>query len=108
MATQLSRIRFGTVGPSTHFVELQHVEEVFDSEVAARLGVRLGQVTLQYHGGDGGLNIQMGARFGRRLAGSRPMRAVMAVQKPLYQLASAASKRPLAKTLRVYLRVRCR
>jgi len=79
MATQLSRIRFGTVGPSTHFVELQQVEEVFDEEVATKLGVRLGQITLQYHGGDGVLNIQMGARFGRRLAGSRPLRMVMAV-----------------------------
>ncbi len=107
MATQLSRIRFGTVGPSTHFVELQNVEEVFDTEVAARLGVRLGQVTLQYHGGDGVLNIQMGARFGRRLAGSRPMRAVMAVQKPLYQLASVRSKRQLQERWRLYFSGGC-
>ena len=76
MAVQLARLRFGTVGPSTHFVELQEVAEVFDHAAAARLGVRKGQVTMQYHGGDGMLNIQLGARFGKRLAGSRSLRAV--------------------------------
>ncbi|MFI5282283.1 MAG: RtcB family protein [Candidatus Dormibacterales bacterium] len=107
MATHLSRIRFGTVGPSTHFVELQKVEEVFDAEVAAQFGVRLGQVTLQYHGGDGVLNIQMGARFGRRLAGSRALRTVMAVQKPLYQLASVRSPRQLRERMRLYFSGGC-
>ncbi len=107
MATHLSRIRFGTVGPSTHFVELQQVEEVFDPEAARKLGVQLGQITLQYHGGDGVLNIQMGARFGRRLAGSRAMRAVMAVQKPAYQLASVRSMRQLRERMRLYFSGGC-
>jgi RNA-splicing ligase RtcB len=102
MATQLSRIRFGTVGPSTHFVELQQVEEIFDPEVSRQLGVRLGQITMQYHGGDGVLNIQMGQRFGPRLAGSRPLRAVMSVQKPMYQLASARSWRQLNERIGLY------
>jgi tRNA-splicing ligase RtcB len=107
MATHLSRIRFGTVGPSTHFVELQQVEEVFDREAAKKLGVQLGQITLQYHGGDGVLNIQMGARFGRRLAGSRAMRAVMAVQKPTYQLASVRSARQLRERMSLYFSGGC-
>jgi tRNA-splicing ligase RtcB len=107
MATHLSRIRFGTVGPSTHFVELQQVEEVFDPEAAKKLGVQLGQITLQYHGGDGVLNIQMGARFGRRLAGSRAMRAVMAVQKPAYQLASVRSARQLRERMSLYFSGGC-
>ncbi len=107
MATQLSRIRFGTVGPSTHFVELQEVEEIFDADAAARLGVKLGQVTLQYHGGDGVLNIQMGARFGRRLAGSKALRLVMSVQKPIYQLASARSRRQLEERMSLYFSGGC-
>jgi tRNA-splicing ligase RtcB (3'-phosphate/5'-hydroxy nucleic acid ligase) len=107
MATQLSRIRFGTVGPSTHFVELQEVEEIFDTEAAAKLGVKLGQITLQYHGGDGVLNIQMGARFGRRLAGSKALRLVMSVQKPLYQLASARSRRQLEERMSLYFSGSC-
>jgi tRNA-splicing ligase RtcB (3'-phosphate/5'-hydroxy nucleic acid ligase) len=107
MAIQLSRLRFGTVGPSTHFVELQEVEEVLDPDAAAKLGVKLGQITLQYHGGDGVLNIQMGARFGRRLAASKPVRAVMSVQKPMYQLASARSARQLRERMSLYFSGGC-
>ena len=107
MAIQFARLRFGTVGPSTHFVELQEVVEVFDDEVAARLGVRKGQVTMQYHGGDGMLNIQLGARFGRRRAGSRALRAVMALQKPHYQLASARSLGQLRDRLALYFSDGC-
>jgi tRNA-splicing ligase RtcB len=106
-AIQLARLRFGTVGPSTHFVELQEVVEVFDEDVAARLGVRLGQVTMQYHGGDGMLNIQLGARFGRRRAGSRSLRAVMTLQKPRYQLASARSLGQLRERLALYFSGGC-
>jgi tRNA-splicing ligase RtcB len=107
MAIQLSRIRFGTVGPSTHFVELQEVEEILDPEAASKLGVKLGQITLQYHGGDGVLNIQMGARFGRRLAGSKALRLVMGVQKPVYQLTSVRSRRQLQERMSLYFSGGC-
>jgi tRNA-splicing ligase RtcB len=107
MAIQFARTRFGTVGPSTHFVELQEVVEVFDQDVATRLGVRMGQVTMQYHGGDGMLNIQLGARFGRRRAGSRSLRAVMTLQKPSYQLASARSLGQLQERLALYFSGDC-
>jgi RNA-splicing ligase RtcB len=36
---QLSRIRFATIGPSNHFIELQQVDEVMDPEAASALGV---------------------------------------------------------------------
>ena len=36
---QLGRLRFGSIGPSTHFLELQEVEEVLDPEAAERLGI---------------------------------------------------------------------
>ena len=36
VAFQLARYRFGTVGPSNHFVELQRVEEILDPERAAQ------------------------------------------------------------------------
>ena len=102
MAAQLARLRFGTVGPSTHFVELQEVVELFDAGLAARLGLLPGQVTAQFHGGDGVLNIQLGARFGRRRAGSRALRAVMALQKPLYHAAGARSARQVRERWALY------
>lgn len=88
---QLSRIRFGTIGKSNHFIELQTVEEVFDPHAAALLGVEAGQVTIQYHGGGGSLAGELGCLFGRRKRYPRPVRAQMAVQKPLYHLGRARS-----------------
>lgn len=87
----LSRIRFATIGKSNHFIELQEVEEILDPEVAALLGVELGQVTMQYHGGGGALPGELGVLFGRRKRFPRALRMQMAVQKPLYHLASARS-----------------
>jgi RNA-splicing ligase RtcB len=104
---QLSRIRFGTIGPSNHFIELQEVEEVFDAEAAARLGVRPRQVTLQYHGGGGSLPGELGVLFGRRKRYPRPVRVQMAVQKPLYHLGRARSIDELRLRRRLYFSGAC-
>lgn len=104
---QLGRLRFGAVGPTNHYVELHRVTEVFDPAVAARLGVGLGQVTIGYHCGDGVLNAVLGARFARRRAGSRWLRAVTMVEKPGYQLASARSFPQLRRRLDLYFSSAC-
>ena len=99
---QLSRIRFGTIGPSNHFIELQEVEEIYDHEAATLLGVEPGQVTLQYHGGGGSLPGELGLLYGRRKRYPRPVRVQMSVQKPLYHLASARSTNELKLRRRLY------
>jgi RNA-splicing ligase RtcB len=99
---ELSRIRFGTIGPSNHFIELQEVEEVVDPEAAALLGVEEGQMTLQYHGGGGTLPGQLGVLFGARKRYTRPLRAQMAFQKPLYHLARARSPAELRRRASLY------
>lgn len=102
VAFQLARLRFGTVGPSNHFIELQRVEEVFDTEAAEQLGVRAGQMTLQYHAGGGVLTGEIGALFGRRKHFPRQLRIAMAVQKPLFHLATARSYNELRRRLALY------
>jgi tRNA-splicing ligase RtcB (3'-phosphate/5'-hydroxy nucleic acid ligase) len=82
LAVQLARFRFGTVGPSNHFVELQRVEEILDPERAALLGVSEGQLTIQYHGGGGVLAGELGRLFFRRKDYPRQIKAVNAVLKP--------------------------
>jgi tRNA-splicing ligase RtcB (3'-phosphate/5'-hydroxy nucleic acid ligase) len=99
---QLSRIRFATIGPSNHFIELQTVEEVLDPGAARLLGVSAGQTTMQYHGGGGSLPGELGLLFGRRKRFPRAVRAQMAVQKPLYHLATARSLEELALRRRLY------
>jgi tRNA-splicing ligase RtcB (3'-phosphate/5'-hydroxy nucleic acid ligase) len=104
---QLSRIRFGTIGPSNHFIELQEVEEVFDAEAAELLGVRPGQVTLQFHGGGGSLPGELGLLFGRRKRYPRAVRLQMAVQKPLYHFGRARSLDELRRRRRLYFSPGC-
>lgn len=107
MAWQLARLRFGSVGPSNHFVELQEVEEVYDADAAALLGVSVGQLTLQYHAGGGVLTGELGALFGNRQHRPQPLKGVMQVQKPLFHLASARSLRQLRERWELYFRDGC-
>jgi RNA-splicing ligase RtcB len=91
LVVQMSRLRFGGIGPSTHFLELQEVEEILDQAAAARLGLRAGQVTMQFHNGGGVLTGQLGALYARRKSASRLLRAEMSVQKPLSHLLTPRS-----------------
>jgi tRNA-splicing ligase RtcB len=91
LVVQMSRLRFGGIGPSTHFLELQEVEEILDPVAAAELGIRTGQVTVQFHNGGGVLTGQLGELYARRKSASRMLRAEMAVQKPLTHLLTPRS-----------------
>jgi tRNA-splicing ligase RtcB len=107
LVVQMSRLRFATIGPSTHFLELQEVEEIFDYEAAAQLGLHAGQVTLQFHNGGGVLTGQLGALYARRKAGSRLLHAEMSVQKPLSHLLTARSRGQVASRLAAYFAGGC-
>jgi tRNA-splicing ligase RtcB len=91
LVVQMSRLRFGGIGPSTHFLELQEVEDILDPAAAAELGIRPGQVTVQFHNGGGVLTSQLGGLYARRKSASRLLRAEMAVQKPLTHLLTPRS-----------------
>ena len=39
IVVQMARLRFGNIGPSTHFLELQQVEEILDPAAADQLGL---------------------------------------------------------------------
>jgi RNA-splicing ligase RtcB len=107
LVLQLGRLRFGMVGPTNHFIELQEVEEVFDTDAAARLGVAEGQVTLQYHAGGGVFPGAVGAMFGRRKHYPKQIRAAMSVVKPLYHGMSARSVSQLKRRYRLYFAGGC-
>src|SRR5260370_14510419 len=84
LVLRLARLRFGMVGPTNHFIELQEVEEGFDQAAAAKLGIAEGQLTLQYHAGGGVFPGAVGAMFGRRNHYPKQLTAAMSVVKPLY------------------------
>ncbi len=107
LAVQLARFRFGTVGPTNHFVELQRVEEILDPERASLLGVSEGQLTIQYHGGGGVLAGEVGRLFFRRKDYPRQIKAVNAVLKPWFHLRSARSLAQLRERLNLYFTDDC-
>jgi len=107
LVRQLSRLQFGTVGPTNHFVELQRVEEVFDPVAAGLLGVAPGQLTIQYHAGGGVLTGIIGRMYGRRTDYPRKHRAFMAWEKPLVHLARARSLEEFRRRMALYFTDGC-
>ena len=51
--------QLGTLGSGNHFLEVQAVDQIFDPEIAGRLGLGLGQVTLMIHSGSRGFGYQI-------------------------------------------------
>jgi tRNA-splicing ligase RtcB (3'-phosphate/5'-hydroxy nucleic acid ligase) len=51
--------QLGTMGSGNHFVEVQRVDKVFDSQAARAYGLREGQVTVLIHSGSRGLGHQV-------------------------------------------------
>jgi tRNA-splicing ligase RtcB len=59
-ATQRGQPQLGTLGAGNHFLEVQVVDEIFDTEIAEALGIReLGQITVMIHTGSRGLGYQV-------------------------------------------------
>jgi RNA-splicing ligase RtcB len=103
----VSRFRFGTIGPSNHFVELQQVEEILDPFAASVLGVQEGQLTLQYHAGGGLLTGQVGRLFARRQKMHGSLAMQMAVARPMAHLMSARSPAQVRERMALYFRRGC-
>lgn len=104
---QAARFRFGSIGPSNHFVELQVVEDILDKDAAEVLGVSRGQLTLQFHAGGGLLTGQVGRLFARRKKINRGLAMEMAIQRPLTHLATVRSAAQLRERLSYYFRNGC-
>jgi tRNA-splicing ligase RtcB len=51
--------QLGTLGSGNHFLEVQYVDEVFDSEAAQAFGLQPGQVTVLIHTGSRGFGHQV-------------------------------------------------
>ncbi|MFH1841988.1 MAG: RtcB family protein [bacterium] len=58
-ARQRGRDQLGTLGSGNHFLEIGHVEDVYDAEAAAAMGLTVGQVTIMIHTGSRGFGHQV-------------------------------------------------
>ncbi len=58
-AKQRGRDQLGTLGGGNHFLEIQRVQTIYDSEAARTLGLSLGQIAVMIHTGSRGLGHQV-------------------------------------------------
>ena len=58
----------GTLGSGNHYLEIQHVEEVFNTPAAAAFGLHVDDIIVSIHCGSRGLGHQIGTEFLRRMA----------------------------------------
>jgi tRNA-splicing ligase RtcB len=66
-AKDRGRPQLGTVGAGNHFVEIDLVEEIYDTEAAEIMGLRKGQIALQIHCGSRGLGHQVCSDYVKEL-----------------------------------------
>ena len=59
VARQRGHDQLGTIGSGNHFVEIDRVDEVYDVDEAARLGINRGGIVIQIHTGSRGLGHQV-------------------------------------------------
>ena len=71
-ARKRQRKEMGTLGSGNHYLEVQEVDAMFDQEIAAAFGLRVGQIVVSIHCGSRGLGHQIGTEFLREMALSAP------------------------------------
>ncbi len=83
--------QLGTMGSGNHFVEVQRVDEVFDSEAARAYGLREGQITVLIHSGSRGLGHQVCSDYVKQMDG---VLAHYGISLPDRQLSCAPASSP--------------
>jgi tRNA-splicing ligase RtcB (3'-phosphate/5'-hydroxy nucleic acid ligase) len=67
-AKRRQRDEVGMLGSGNHYLEVQHVAEVFDTATAGAFGIRPGDILVSIHCGSRGLGHQVGTDYLRRMA----------------------------------------
>ena len=62
-AKKRQKREMGTLGSGNHYLEVQHVTDIYDVDVANRFGIHGGDVVLSIHCGSRGLGHQIGTEF---------------------------------------------
>ncbi len=57
------RDEMGTLGSGNHYLELQHVTDIFDAAIAGQFGLEIDDVVVMIHCGSRGLGHQIGTEF---------------------------------------------
>ncbi len=66
-AKNRQRDEMGTLGSGNHYLEVQHVAEIFAPDIARTYGVRPGDIVVSIHCGSRGLGHQIGTEFLKKM-----------------------------------------
>jgi len=93
-AKQRQHDEMGTLGSGNHYLEVQHVVEIFAPDVAAVFGIELGDIMISIHCGSRGLGHQIGTEFLKSMAVSARN---YGIALPDRELACAPIRSPLGE-----------
>lgn len=82
-AKKRQRDQMGTLGSGNHYLELQEVVEVYDSNVAEKFDIFEGDVVVSIHCGSRGLGHQIGTEFMKSMAIQAPQHGISLPDKQL-------------------------
>jgi tRNA-splicing ligase RtcB len=68
-AKERGRPQLGSLGSGNHFLEMDVVDEIYDSQVATAFGLTRGRIVVQIHCGSRGLGHEVCSQYLRRLQG---------------------------------------
>ena len=93
-AKKRQRDEVGTLGSGNHYLEVQHVTQVFDKRAAAAFGIGEGDVVVSVHCGSRGLGHQIGTEFLKEMALAAPG---YGIELPDRELACAPINSPVGE-----------
>ncbi len=93
-AKQRQRDEMGTLGSGNHYLEVQHIAEIYDAAAASAFGLRAGEVVVSIHCGSRGLGHQIGTEFLREMVMSA---GDYGIELPDRELACAPIDSPLGQ-----------
>jgi tRNA-splicing ligase RtcB len=82
-AKKRQRDEMGTLGSGNHYLEVQHVVDVFDPATADAFGLHAGEIVVSIHCGSRGLGHQIGTEFLREMAVTAPAQGIVLPDREL-------------------------
>jgi tRNA-splicing ligase RtcB len=82
-AKRRQRDEMGTLGSGNHYLEVQEVAELYDTDAAAAFGLRAGEAVVSIHCGSRGLGHQIGTEFLRDMAVAAPDSGILLPDREL-------------------------
>jgi len=82
-AKKRQKDEMGTLGSGNHYLEVQHITEIYDEAIATSFGLYGGDVVLSLHCGSRGLGHQIGTEFLKEMVAAAPSHGIVLPDREL-------------------------